>query len=89
MESQYNLEIDKIVKEIKERNAKLICLQLPDGLKQKATEIASEIERKSNAKCIIWLGSCFGACDLPTQLENLEIDLLVQFGHSAWKQQSV
>lgn len=85
MESKYDLEIDRIIKKIKERNAKLICLQLPDGLKQKAAEIASEIEEKSNAKCIIWLGSCFGACDVPAQLESLGIDLFVQFGHSAWK----
>jgi len=86
MESDYDLEIENITKRIKEKDAKLVCLQLPDGLKQKAAEIASEIEEKSRAKCIIWLGSCFGACDLPAQLENLGIDMLVQFGHSSWKQ---
>jgi diphthamide biosynthesis enzyme Dph1/Dph2-like protein len=47
-------------------------------------EIASEIEERSNAKCIIWLGSCFGACDVPLELEKLNVDLLVQFGHSEW-----
>lgn len=85
MESEYDLEIDKIVKKIKEKNTELVCLQLPDGLKPYATEIVSEIESKSKAKCLIWLGSCFGACDLPLQLENLHVDLLIQFGHSAWK----
>lgn len=85
MESEYNLEIDKIIRKIEKQKAKVICLQLPDGLKQKATEIASEIEGKSKAKCLIWLGSCFGACDLPLDIKKLGIDLLVQFGHSAWK----
>ncbi len=73
MESRYDLEIDRIAKKIKEKNAKLVCLQLPDGLKQDATEIASEIEGKSKAKCLIWLGSCFGACDLPPNIKKLGI----------------
>jgi 2-(3-amino-3-carboxypropyl)histidine synthase len=83
--NDYDLEIGRIAEKIREKKAKLVCLQLPDGLKQQAMKIASEIESKSNAKCLIWLGSCFGACDLPLQIEKLGIDLLVQFGHSSWK----
>lgn len=85
MESGYDLEIDRVIEKIKEKKAKLVCLQLPDGLKMHAVKIASEIESKGNAKCLIWLGSCFGACDLPLQIERLGIDLLIQFGHSEWK----
>ncbi len=85
MESGYDLEIDRVIEKIKEKKAKLVCLQLPDGLKQQATEIASGIEHKTGAKCLIWLGSCFGACDFPLQIEKLGIDLLIQFGHSEWK----
>jgi 2-(3-amino-3-carboxypropyl)histidine synthase len=80
----YDLELDRIVKEIKKQKAKLVCLQLPDGLKPIATKIACEIERKTKATCLIWLGSCFGACDLPLQVKDLGVDLLIQFGHSHW-----
>ena len=81
---KYNLEIDKLVEKIKQEKAKLVCLQVPDGLKPKATEIAKELEEKSGAKIIIWAGSCWGACDTPLGLKDLKIDLLIQYGHSAW-----
>lgn len=84
MESEYELELDKIIGIIKKQKAKIVCLQLPDGLKQKAIEIASFIEEKSKAICLIWLGSCFGACDLPN-VKQLGVDLLVQFGHTTPK----
>jgi len=32
----YDLELNKAVDEIKKSNAKLVCIQLPDGLKPKA-----------------------------------------------------
>lgn len=75
----YDLELIKVVKEIKKNRSKKVCIQLPDGLKDKALEIVNFIEKNTNAKCLIWLGTCYGACDIP----NLKgIDLLVQFGHS-------
>lgn len=84
IESKYELELDRVIRTVNKKKAKLVCLQLPDGLKPKATEIAEIIEAKTKAKCIIWMGSCFGACDIPQGLEKLGIDLLIQFGHSAW-----
>jgi len=78
----YNLELEKAIKEIKKQKAKTVCIQLPDGLKPKAKEIADKIQAQTNAKVVIWAGSCFGACDTP----NLkDIDLLIQWGHSEWK----
>ncbi len=79
----YDLELEKAVSEIKKQNAKTVLIQLPDGLKPKAKEIADIIESKTKAKVIIWLGSCYGACDTP---EICGIDLLIQWGHSQWKQ---
>jgi len=78
----YNLEIENIIEKIKQKKAKTILLQFPDGLKPISTEIAEKLEKETKAKCTIWLGSCFGACDLPQT--NLNFDLLVQFGHSQW-----
>ena len=77
----YDLELNKAVEEIKKTNAKLVCIQLPDGLKPKAREIQEYIEKNTDASVMIWLGSCYGACDVP-KLENLKVELLIQLGHS-------
>jgi 2-(3-amino-3-carboxypropyl)histidine synthase len=83
IESDYDLELERAVAEIRKEKAKLVCIQLPDGLKPRANEIAEKIEKETSAKCIIWLGSCFGSCDFP-QLDKLrpKIDMLIQFGHT-------
>jgi len=47
--------------------------------------VSEYVSEKSGADCFIWIGSCFGACDLPIEAENLGVDLVVQFGHSKWK----
>jgi len=85
MLNNYNLELKKAVSEIKKSKARLVCLQLPDGLKPMAGEIADYIEKNTNARTVVWLGSCFGACDLPSGLKNLGIDFLIQWGHTILK----
>ena len=88
-EIDYELELDKIISAIKKQNAKRVLIQLPEGLKQYGPSIIKELEKmlgdKSKVKIFIWMGSCFGACDVPLEAESLGIDLIVQFGHSAWK----
>ena len=78
----YDLELNKAVKEIKNKKAKTVLIQLPDGLKPKAKEIADFIENNTNAKCFIWMGSCYGACDIPNVKD---FDLLIQWGHSEFR----
>lgn len=81
----YELEIEKIVKTIKKEKASKVLLQFPEGMKPYANIICEEISNKTNALCFIWLDSCFGACDVPTGVEKLGVDLIIQFGHSDWK----
>ncbi|MDI6737730.1 MAG: diphthamide synthesis protein [Nanoarchaeota archaeon] len=76
---EYELELERAAREIKKSRAKTVCIQLPDGLKPRATEIADYLEKNTKAKITIWAGSCFGACDIP----NVKADLLIQWGHSA------
>ena len=70
-----------------------VLLQLPDGLKPYALVIVDYIEQEIRNKklgirgkgfgevsVMIWLGDCFGACDLP----DSGCDLVVQFGHAEW-----
>jgi len=82
---QYDLELERIAKKIKQEKAKTVCIQLPDGLKPEAEHIVKELE-KTGATIMIWLGSCWGACDIPLELNRLGVDLLIQWGHSEWKQ---
>ena len=77
----YNLELGKAVSEIKSSKAKTVCIQLPDGLKPRAKDIADYLEKNTNAEILIYAGSCFGACDVP----KLDVDLLIQWGHSEFR----
>jgi len=84
----YDLELEKAIEKIKENNSKTICVQLPDGLKPKAKEIVDTINLRTGAKVFIWLGSDFGACDIPLELQNIEIDLLISWGHNIFNKES-
>ena len=81
----YDIEIKKIIDNIKQQKAKKVLLQFPEGLKPYAQEIAFFIENNTNCQCFIWLDSCYGACDVPIEIEKLGIELIIQFGHSPWK----
>ena len=81
----YDLELDKIIDAVKNNKSKKVLLQLPEGMKPYAQEISDEIAEKTDCECFIWMDSCFGACDVPIETEKLGIDLIIQFGHSAWK----
>ena len=90
LNKKYNLELDKIIFEIKKNKFKLILLQFPDGLKPYATSFVDYLKARINssiktkAEFLIWAGSCYGACDFPTGIEKLnpKIDFVVQFGHN-------
>ncbi|MBW2974798.1 diphthamide synthesis protein [Candidatus Woesearchaeota archaeon] len=76
----YDLELSRVVKGINKQKVRTVCIQLPDGLKPKAKEIADRIEKETKARCLIWAGSCFGACDVP-EIKG-KADMLIQWGHS-------
>ena len=84
LQEKYSLELDKVVSEIKKQKAKKVLVQLPDGLKPYATEIVDYVKTKTDTGVVVWAGSCFGACDVPTETEDLGVDLIIQFGHSKW-----
>ena len=56
----YDLELQKVIDRINKDKPKMVCVQLPDGLKPRAKEIQEAIE-KTGASVIIWMGSCYGA----------------------------
>jgi len=84
MQSNYALELEKAVAEIKKLDAKRVCIQVPDGLKPQAGDIAKELNTQTGAEIIIWAGDAYGACDL-ADVKMLRVDLLIHWGHSEWK----
>jgi len=80
----YDLELEKVVSQIKKQKSKLVLLQFPDGLKPYATCVVDYLSEKTKAEFLIWFGTCFGACDTPVGLEKIipKIDLVIQFGHN-------
>jgi len=80
----YDLELERAVEEVNSSKANLVCIQLPDGLKPKAKQIQQHLEKNTNAKIVIWLGSCWGGCDVPLAVEKLGVDLIIQWGHSEY-----
>jgi len=84
LQEKYDLNIENIKSEIKKSKAKTVLLQFPDGLKPYAKSISSYLEKEfSKTRFAIWLGTCFGACDIPNA--QGKADLVIQFGHSPWK----
>lgn len=79
----YDLELERVSDSIKQSKSKRVLIQFADGLKPYATEVADYLEEKTGAEILIWLGSCYGACDIPVGLESLGVDLTVQFGHNS------
>ncbi len=84
IEEEYDLELPRILGTIKKEKAKKILLQFPDGMKPYATTIAEYLESQlPDVNFFIWMGSCFGACDIPP-VKDRDFDLIIQFGHSPW-----
>jgi len=84
----YATELEKAVERINKIAAKTVCIQLPDGMKPYAKEIESEISQKTGARVLIWLGSNFGACDIPLGLSKMGVDLLLSWGHNVFHKKS-
>lgn len=78
----FDLEEDRIKREIIERHARRVLVQLPEGFRSRALQIVSIIE-ESGALAIISADPCYGACDLALNEASLLVaDLIIHFGHS-------
>jgi len=81
----YDLELGRVISRIEEKGHKRVMIQLPEGLKTSAKEIVDTIQEITGAEVIIWSGSCFGACDIPAGIEQLGIELYLQWGHNVFR----
>lgn len=81
-EMLFDFEEKKLREEIKNRNPKIVLLQLPEGLKPEAPHLANIVER-AGALPIVSADPCYGACDLAdSEAKNLGADLIIHYGHS-------
>jgi diphthamide biosynthesis enzyme Dph1/Dph2-like protein len=82
----YDLQLDDAVAQVRAENAKLVLIQLPDGLKPFADRILQTLSRECpDTQFVFWADSCFGACDAPLHVRHLGFDLLLAFGHAPWR----
>jgi 2-(3-amino-3-carboxypropyl)histidine synthase len=81
----YELELERVTSEIKRRGARRVLLQLPDGMRTFAFQIAEYIRNAGPTEVIISGDSCYGACDLASrQARELGADLLIHYGHTCF-----
>ncbi|MBO8181649.1 MAG: diphthamide biosynthesis enzyme Dph2 [Archaeoglobus sp.] len=73
------INFQEIFDELERRKAKVIGIQLPDGLKFFTKEIAERFE-KLGFETIISASAAYGACDVDLMLAE-EVDVLVHFAH--------
>ena len=76
----FNFELDRIVAWITDGGYTSVALQLPEGLKIRATEISDYLTERTGADIMVIGFPCYGACDL-FDYHGLT-DALVHFGHS-------
>ena len=55
LQENYELEIERIIKEIKSSKAKRVLLQFPDGFKPYAPSIVNELEKLTNNKVVFFI----------------------------------
>jgi diphthamide biosynthesis enzyme Dph2 len=73
----FDLKLNEVIDWIKSNNFSSVAVQLPEGLRSKAMEIADFISSFNISVTIIG-DPCYGACDI--RMDNA--DALIHFGHS-------
>lgn len=78
----FDFEEQRIVEEIWRLNAKRVVIQMPQGLKPHAVNLAKIVE-DAGAVAFISSDPCYGACDVALfDAELVDADLVVHFGHA-------
>ncbi len=87
-QSTFDLEEKRLGEEVRITKAKLVLIQLPEGLKPHGPRLAAVVE-KAGALAVVSADPCYGACDLAVlEAERLGADLIVHYGHSEMLKQT-
>jgi len=77
----FDVDLTSAISEIKRLKARVVALQVPEGLKKRAYQLAEDIENKAGVEVLVVAEPCFGACDVPNSLFDM-VDAIVNIGHS-------
>lgn len=87
---QLEFDLSPAIETIRRQKAKTVVVQIPEGLKTRATELAEKIEEQTGAIAIVLVDPIFGACMLAEQKAiDFGADLLIHFGHSRFYREKV
>lgn len=79
----YNFELPKTIWRIQEMNAKIVALQMPEGLLMFSTTIVDIIKDFTGADAFIMGDVTYGACCIDDlTAKALSVELLIHYGHS-------
>ncbi|MCD6529726.1 diphthamide biosynthesis enzyme Dph2 [Candidatus Bathyarchaeota archaeon] len=78
----FDLEENRVKREILNRKARRVLIQLPEGLRGQLFRIV-EIVESTGAEALVSGDPCYGACDLPLEeAGKLNVDLIIHYGHT-------
>ncbi|MEM2875528.1 MAG: diphthamide biosynthesis enzyme Dph2 [Candidatus Bathyarchaeia archaeon] len=78
----FDLEEKRVKREIIERGARRVLIQVPEGLRSQIFRVA-ETDEDAGAEPIVSADPCYGACDLALdEARNVGADLIIHYGHS-------
>jgi len=81
--ANYNFEIHKTIWNIKKRNAKRVCLQMPEGFLVYSLIIADILEQFCDCEVLVMGDVSYGACCVDDYTAKaLDCDFIVHYGHS-------
>lgn len=78
----FDLELARTIDWIKTNDYRRVAIQLPEGLKLRASEISDALFDATGSEIIIIGRPCYGACDYYTDYKKIA-DALVHYGHAA------
>lgn len=78
----FDLEFERTADWISSNGYSKVAVQLPEGLKLRATEISDALNTSTGSEIIILGRPCYGACDFYEDYKSVA-DALIHYGHSA------
>lgn len=82
------IELKQAIKDLKKLKAKKVYLQIPEGLKIKVDELATELEN-NGLEVVTGMDPCFGACDIKqSEAKMLGCNAILHLGHTQFVSKS-
>jgi 2-(3-amino-3-carboxypropyl)histidine synthase len=77
----FDLRLDSVAEWIRRKRFSSVAIQMPEGLRMNAIDIANAISSKTGVNVLIIGDPCYGACDVHVKYNEFA-DGLIHFGHS-------